>query len=330
MHELLEVKDLNVNFKTRDGNIHAVNNVTFSLKNREVLGIVGESGSGKSQSVLAILRLLASNATVAGSVNFMGQNLNELSLKNLNKIRGNQISIIFQDPMTSLNPYLNIKSQMIEVLKLHKGLSHKNALTQAIEMLDFVKIPDAKNRINLYPHEFSGGMSQRVMIATALLCKPKLLIADEPTTALDVTVQAQILQILRELKHEFDMSIIMITHDMGVVANICDRVNVMYAGNLVETGSIDEIFYDAKHPYTKGLLNSIPSLESSEKELISIPGEPPNLALLGSGCTFQYRCSCVHNACRTGEIEVQKIAPGRIAKCNLDIKIGTDTDANNP
>lgn len=317
MEILLDVQNLNVRFKLAEGYLQAVNNVSFKVNDSEVLGIVGESGSGKSQGVLAIMRLLASNASVTGNIKFMGQDLTKLSLGQLNKIRGNQLAIIFQDPMTSLNPYLTIKSQMIEVLKLHKGISHAKALAQSIQMLDFVKIPDAKNRINLFPHEFSGGMSQRVMIAIALLCKPKLLIADEPTTALDVTVQAQILQILKDLKQEFNMSVIMITHDMGVVANICDRVNVMYAGNLVETGSVDEIFFDARHPYTKALLASIPSLDIANKDLITIPGEPPNLALLTGGCSFQYRCAYAHEACRNGDIPIQQIASGRINKCNL-------------
>lgn len=314
---ILSVEQLNVKFKTLDGIVNAVTNVSFDVEHGEVLGIVGESGSGKSQTVLAVMGLLANNASVSGSVKFLGQELSTLGTAELNKIRGNKISIIFQDPMTSLNPYLTIKSQMTEVLTLHRGLSYKAALAESIKMLDFVKISEASSRINLYPHEFSGGMRQRVMIAMALLCKPELLIADEPTTALDVTVQAQILAILRDLKKEFNMSVVMITHDMGVVANFCDRVNVMYAGMLMESGGVEEIFYSPKHPYTKALLGSIPSLETHDKKLSTIPGEPPNLMHLPNGCAFQGRCTYVHAECRNGDIMVQRISHGRLAKCNL-------------
>ncbi len=315
---ILEVQNLNVEFKVHDGIVKAVDNVSFSVAKGEVLGIVGESGSGKSQTVLAIMGLLANNGMINGSVKFMGQELSKLSYKEINKIRGNKLSIIFQDPMTSLNPYLTIKSQMIEVLMLHKGMSKKDALVECINMLDIVKISEANKRIALYPHELSGGMRQRVMIAIALLCKPELLIADEPTTALDVTVQAQILELIRELKTEFNMGVIMITHDMGVVANLCDRVNVMYAGCLVESGTINDIFYDAKHPYTRALLASIPSLVDDVERLSTIPGEPPNLMNLPSGCAFQNRCQNVHKECMAGEIMLQSIGDNRFAKCNLD------------
>ncbi|MFN8770009.1 MAG: ABC transporter ATP-binding protein [Neisseriaceae bacterium] len=319
MSTILEVKNLDISFKTIDGIVKAVNNISFTVEQGEVLGIVGESGSGKSQTVLAIMGLLANNATVAGSIRFLGQELIGMGNTELNKIRGNKISIIFQDPMTSLNPYLTIKSQMMEVLVLHKGMSKKEAKEESIRMLDFVKIPGARDRINLYPHEFSGGMRQRVMIAMSLLCRPELLIADEPTTALDVTVQAQILQILRDLQKEFNMSVIMITHDMGVVANICDFVNVMYAGQLMETGTIDDIFYDPKHPYTIALLNSIPKLDNQINRLNIIPGEPPNLMNLPKGCVFQGRCPCVHNECRSGYIEVQHFMKDRFMKCNIQV-----------
>lgn len=314
---ILEVKDLNVQFKVMDGIVKAVDGVSFSLEKGEILGIVGESGSGKSQTVLAIMGLLANNASINGSIKFMGQELSQLSTAALNKIRGNKLAIIFQDPMTSLNPYLTIQSQMTEVLMLHKGMTKTEAIAESVKMLDFVKIPDAKNRIKLYPHEFSGGMRQRVMIAMALLCKPEFLIADEPTTALDVTVQAQILELIRDLKNEFNMAVIMITHDMGVVANVCDRVNVMYAGRLMESGSLDNIFYDAKHPYTQALLNSIPSLEHQVERLATIPGEPPNLMNLPKGCAFQNRCTKVHEACKNGEILEQRLGSNRFAKCNL-------------
>lgn len=275
---ILEVKDLSIKFKTLDGFVNAVDNVSFAVNSGEVVGIVGESGSGKSQTVLAILGLLAKNAVVTGSIKFKSRNFDRmdprfrnddsslhcqtiellgLDEKLLNKVRGNKIAMIFQDPMTSLNPYLNIKSQMVEVLTEHQGMSRALALNEAIRMLDFVKIRDAKNTIKQYPHELSGGMRQRIMIAMALLCRPELIIADEPTTALDVTVQAQILQILKDLKQEFNTSIIMITHDMGVVANICDVINVMYQGKIVESGVVDNIFYKPQEEYTKMLLGSV-------------------------------------------------------------------------
>ena len=315
---ILEVQNLNVEFKVHDGVVKAVDNVSFRVAKGEVLGIVGESGSGKSQTVLAIMGLLANNGKISGSVKFMGQELSKLSYKELNKIRGSKLSIIFQDPMTSLNPYLTIESQMTEVLIIHKGMSKKDALGECMKMLDVVKISEATKRITLYPHELSGGMCQRVMIATALLCKPELLIADEPTTALDVTVQAQILELIRELKTEFNMGVIMITHDMGVVANLCDRVNVMYAGHLMESGTINDIFYDAKHPYTRALLASIPSLVEDVERLSTIPGEPPNLISLPSGCAFQSRCQNVHKECIDGEIILQNLGDERFTKCNLD------------
>jgi oligopeptide transport system ATP-binding protein len=254
---ILEVQDLSIKFKMPDGIVEAVNKVSFSVNHGEIVGIVGESGSGKSQTILAILGLLAKNALVTGSVRFCEQELLGLNEKKLNNVRGDKIAMIFQDPMTSLNPYLTIKSQMLEVLVEHRGMTKSGALHESIRMLDFVKIREAKNTIKHYPHQLSGGMRQRVMIAMALLCKPELILADEPTTALDVTVQAQILQILRELKEEFGTSIIMITHDMGVVANICDIVHVMYQGKIVESGAVDDIFYQPQNEYTKALLNSI-------------------------------------------------------------------------
>lgn len=257
---ILDIKNLSIQFKTLDGIINAVNNISLTVGKSEISGIIGESGSGKSQTVLAILGLLAKNAITTGSIKFQGQELLGLDEKSLNKIRANKISMIFQDPMTSLNPYLNIKSQMLEVLIEHKGMSKQEALYESVKMLDFVKIRDAKNTINQYPHELSGGMRQRVMIAMSILCRPELLIADEPTTALDVTVQAQILQILKDLGQEFNTAIIMITHDMGVVANICDTVNVMYNGEIVESASVDEIFYQPKCEYTKLLLGALPPI----------------------------------------------------------------------
>lgn len=317
---ILEVRDLTVEFKVQDGMVKAVNGLSFKIYDGEIVGIVGESGSGKSQTMLALMGLLASNGKISGSVKFLGQELVGLSTGKLNKIRGDQIAMIFQDPMTSLNPYLTISSQMTEILMLHKKLSRKEALSEAIKMLERVKIPDAKNRINLYPHEFSGGMRQRVMIAMMLLTRPKLLIADEPTTALDVTVQAQILELLKELRQEFNMSIIFITHDMGVVANLCDRVNVMYGGWLMETASINEIFDNPQHPYTKALLDSIPSLDHEVDKLRTIPGEPPNLLQLPIGCPFQARCDLANTNCQQ-KIPLQRVKPRHVVKCTQDLGV---------
>lgn len=311
---LLEVRNLTVEFKVQDGLVRAVNGLSFKVYDGDIIGIVGESGSGKSQSMLAIMGLLASNGKVSGSVKFMGQELVGISTAKLNKIRGDKMAMIFQDPMTSLNPYLKISSQMTEVLMLHKNMSYKEALAESIKMLDRVKIPDAKNRVHLYPHEFSGGMRQRVMIAMSLLTNPKLLIADEPTTALDVTVQAQILALLKDLRQEFGMTIIFITHDMGVVANLCDRVNVMYGGWLMETAAIQVIFKQPAHPYTQALLATIPSLDHDVDKLKTIPGEPPNLLQLPAGCPFQERCSQVSLTCKE-TIPLRRVENRHVVKC---------------
>lgn len=288
---LLTVNKLGVQFQTNDGRITAVDDVSFELARGQTLGIVGESGSGKSQSVLAAMGLLARNGTTTGEVMYGGQNLLTLPLRDLNAIRGNRISMIFQDPMTSLNPYLSVERQMTEVLELHKAMTRRQARKHAISMLEAVRIPEAASRIKRYPHEFSGGMRQRVMIAMALLCEPEVLIADEPTTALDVTVQAQILTLLRTLQHDFGTAIIMITHDLGVVAGLCEEVLVMYGGRVMEHGPAESIFYHPSHPYTIGLLGALPRLNRSDDALVSIPGNPPNMAQMPPGCPFSQRCS---------------------------------------
>ena len=294
---LLEVSNLSVQFETPDGTVTAVNGLSFELERGQTVGIVGESGSGKSQTVLAMMGLLASNGRASGSARFDGQDLLRLSPKALNSIRGNRVAMIFQDPMTSLNPYLTVERQMTEVLELHKGMTRAQARVRAVQALDAVKIPEAARRLGMYPHEFSGGMRQRVMIAMALLCEPDVLIADEPTPALDVTVQAQIIALLRELQREHGTAIVMITHDLGVVAGLCDQVMVLYGGRVMEQGSAESIFYQPTHPYTVGLLGAIPRIGQDGNTLLAIPGAPPNMAHLPPGCPFSERCSWAEPRC---------------------------------
>ncbi len=316
---LLEVNELSTSFTTPDGKVSAVDNVSFRIQKGETLGIVGESGSGKSQLVLSIVDLLAANGSLHGSIKLEGQELVGLPNKQLNRIRGNRIAMIFQDPMTCLNGYLTIARQMTEVLMLHQGMNYRTAKVHSMQMLDAVHIPDAANRINHYPHEFSGGMRQRVMIAMALLCKPDLLIADEPTTALDVTVQAQIIDLMNELKAEMDMSIIMITHDLGVIAGISDNVMVMYAGRVCEYAPVHELFKQPLHPYTRSLLRSVPRLDSAgSQRLISIPGNPPNLQYLPAGCAFQERCDERMAVCAQQRPVLQPHTSNHLSACHLE------------
>ena len=296
---LLEVKNINVRFNTPDGVVQAVNNINFKLRIGESLAIVGESGSGKTQLAFTIMGLIAKNGYANGSVKFNSKEILNLNDKDMNKIRSNNISMIFQDPMTSLNPYMRISDQLNEVIMHHKGLSRKEALKESIQMLDAVKIADAHNRVHMFPHEFSGGMRQRVMIAMSLLCKPDLIIADEPTTSLDVTVQAQIMKLFAEIQKDLKTAFILITHNMGIVAGMCDQTLVMYGGRIMEYGKTENIFLKPTHPYTKGLLEAIPRIDTENEVLKTIPGNPPNMMNLPKGCPFSDRCNYKIDNCST-------------------------------
>lgn len=297
--KLLEIKDERLSFFTPAGEVKALNGVSFSMEEGEVLGIVGESGSGKSVTAYSIMGLTAyPGKLIGGTIRFNGHQIDQMSEKEMRKIRGNEVSIIFQDPMTSLNPVYTIGDQITEVIRLHTGKSKKEAYDRARELLELVGINEPAKRLRQYPHELSGGMRQRVMIAIALACEPKLLIADEPTTALDVTIQAQILELMQELRQKLGMSIIMITHDLGVVASMCERIAVMYAGHIVEYGTADEIFYDPRHEYTKGLIKSIPKLNVEQTErLVPIEGQPVDLLNPPAGCPFAPRCANCMKVC---------------------------------
>ena len=296
---LLKVENLSVEFQTNDGAVQAVKDLSFELEKGGSLAIVGESGSGKSQTVFSIMGLLADNGRSSGRVLIEGKDILNLPSSELNTYRAEKMAMIFQDPMTSLNPYLRVSEQMVEVLVHHRGISKREATARAIALLDAVRIPEAKNRVHMYPHEFSGGMRQRVMIAMALLCEPELLIADEPTTALDVTVQDQIMSLLGELQKEFKMSLVLITHDLGVVAQSCEKVLVLYGGQMMEYDDIKPLFASPSHPYTQALLSAIPRLDQGNDALNAIPGNPPNMMNMPKGCPFSPRCEYVAEHCRT-------------------------------
>jgi len=317
---LLEVKGLKTEFRLSQGTVHAVNGVSFTLHEGEVLGIVGESGSGKSVTALSIMRLVeVPGFIVDGELLFHDgdrtTDLSKLSDRQMEKIRGNKISMIFQDPMTSLNPVLTIGYQLIEPLKLHRSLSEKEAKESATKLLDRVGIPQAGMRLKDYPHQFSGGMRQRVMVAIAVACNPRLLIADEPTTALDVTIQAQILALINELKDEIGTSVIIITHDLGVIAGMADRVAVMYAGNIVENAAVTEIFDRPQHPYTKALIGSIPPLRKWPERLTTIEGSPPSLTERVSGCPFHPRCPERIEHCEVEDPALLELLPAHLCAC---------------
>jgi oligopeptide/dipeptide ABC transporter ATP-binding protein len=319
---LLDVKGLKVRFATEDGTVHAVDGVDFELDRGKVLGIVGESGSGKSVTALTILGLTRDrNTRFEGEVDYKGQNLLQMSESRLRDVRGNEIAMIFQDPMTSLNPVYNVGDQIVEAIMTHEGTTTKDAKRRAVELLRQVGIPNAQQRASDYPHQFSGGMRQRAMIAMALSCNPDVLIADEPTTALDVTIQAQILELLDNLRADFDSSVILITHDLGVVAEVADEIIVMYAGRVVERGSKRDVFYDPQHPYTWGLLGSIPRLDRPKpKKLHSIEGTPPSLINLPRGCKFRPRCPHAFDKCQEEpELKNRVESPGHLDRCWLSV-----------
>ncbi len=316
---LLDIENLQVSFFTPAGEVKAVNGVSYTLDHGEVLGIVGESGSGKSVSAYTLMGIIADpGKVVGGTVEFNGHQVEKMTENEFRKMRGSEVSIIFQDPMTSLNPVYTIGNQLMEMLKLHTKKSPEERKARAVELLGLVGMNEPEKRMKQYPHEFSGGMRQRAMIAMALACEPKLLIADEPTTALDVTIQAQILELMVELKRKINMSIIIITHDLGVVSDVCDRIAVMYAGKIVEIGSVDEIFYNPKHCYTLGLLKSIPNINEREHQrLIPIEGTPVDLLNPPAGCPFASRCSNCMKICLTKMPEYTEIVPGHKSACWL-------------
>ncbi len=309
---LLSVKNLHVRFRLNDGHVYAVNDVSFDIPAGGKLALVGESGSGKTQIAFSILGLLARNGETEGEITYDGINLLTASQGHLNKIRAKEISIIFQDPMNSLNPYMRIEDQLSEVLEVHEGLEGDKARGRVLEVMDAVQIPDARNRLRQYAHEFSGGMRQRIVIAMALLCNPKLIIADEPTTALDVTVQAQIMNLLDDIQRDHDAAILLITHDLGVVAGFCDETMVLYGGRLMERARTTDLFDRPTHPYTKGLLGAIPSIDGKAKgKLAVIPGSPPNLSAYPAACPFAPRCGHVVARCRKKLPELTSRKPYR-------------------
>ena len=318
--KLLEVKDLRVSFFTPAGEVKAVGGISYELNDGEVMGIVGESGSGKSVEAYSIIGLLQSpGKVVGGSILFEGENVLEFSEQRMRNFRGNEVSMIFQNPLTCLNPVYTIGNQLIEALRCHnEEVTHKEAYDRAREMLELVGIHDSARRMKQYPHELSGGMRQRVMIAMGLICSPKLLIADEPTTALDVTIQAQILELMKDIRQKTGMAIIFITHNLGVVADICDKISVMYAGKIVEQGSVDEIFYNPSHPYTKGLLRSMPRVDAEQYErLIPIEGTPVDMLNPPEGCPFGPRCEHCMKVCLKHNPPNISISDGHTAACWL-------------
>ena len=318
---VLEVSGLTTRFHTQDGTVHAVNDVSFDLQPGEFLGVVGESGSGKSVTMMSLLRLIPvpPGEIAGGTVMFEGSDLISMAEEDLRKVRGGKIGFIFQDPMTSLNPVLTVGKQITESVRLHTGATANEADARAIELLELVGIPDAGQRLKAYPHELSGGMRQRVMIAVALACSPKVIIADEPTTALDVTIQAQIIEIVKDLREKLGTAVIWITHDLGVVAGLADRVMVMYGGQIVEKATVHDLYANPQHPYTRGLLESIPRLDQKGHELASIQGQPPALSAPPSSCSFEPRCPYAHERCVAELPRLGEVGPNHQVACWWDI-----------
>ena len=328
--KVLEVEDVRTRFHTRDGAVHAVNGVSFDLHEGELLGVVGESGSGKSVTMMSLLKLLPMPPAeiVSGRARLDGEDLIGLDLTDLRRVRGARVGFIFQDPMTSLNPVLSVGYQITEPLRAHLGMSRRAARERAVELLERVGIPAAAGRLGDFPHQFSGGMRQRVMIAIALACNPKVLIADEPTTALDVTIQAQILDLVKRLRHELGMGIVWITHDLGVVAGLADRVMVMYGGLVVERAGVGKLYKHPRHPYTRGLLGTLPKLDGTRAErLASIPGQPPNLLQAPAACPFAPRCGHAFERCRRENPSLETVAEGHEVACWLDPGPGAERRA---
>ncbi|MEU2722343.1 ABC transporter ATP-binding protein [Streptomyces smyrnaeus] len=316
---LLEVRDLHVDFQTRDGVVKAVNGVNYSVEAGETLAVLGESGSGKSVTAQAVMGILdmPPGRIPKGEILFHGEDMLTMSKEERRKIRGARIAMIFQDALSSLNPVLTVGYQLAEMFRVHQGLGRKEAKAKAVELMERVKIPAAKARVNDFPHQFSGGMRQRIMIAMALALEPDLIIADEPTTALDVTVQAQVMELLADLQREFNMGLILITHDLGVVADVADKIAVMYAGRIVETAPVKELYRAPAHPYTKGLLDSIPRLDQKGRELYAIQGLPPNMAKVPDGCAFHPRCPVARDICRTDLPPLAEVDEKRGSACHF-------------
>ncbi|MEU3343918.1 ABC transporter ATP-binding protein [Streptomyces sp. NPDC006700] len=316
---LLEVRDLYVEFRTRDGIVHAVNGVGYEVEEGETLAVLGESGSGKSVTAQAVMGILdvPPGRISGGRILFRGRDLLELKEEERRRIRGAEMAMIFQDALSALNPVLSVGDQLGEMFVVHRGMSRKDARARAVELMDRVRIPAARQRVGDYPHQFSGGMRQRIMIAMALALEPALIIADEPTTALDVTVQAQVMDLLAELRREYRMGLVLITHDLGVVADVADRIAVMYAGRIVESAPVHDIYKAPAHPYTRGLLDSIPRLDHKGRELYAIKGLPPNLQAIPPGCAFHPRCPMARDVCRTDVPPLYEVSESRVSACHF-------------
>lgn len=314
--DLLSVRGLRTHFRSKGRTVEAVNGVSFEIGESEILGLIGESGCGKSATCRSLMRLIEPpGEIVAGQVLFKGQDVLTMEREQVRKLRGSEISMVFQEPTSALNPVLKIGKQIGEPLRVHEGYSKAAARDRAIELMELVGIPSPELRVDDYPHEFSGGMAQRAVIAMALACEPELLIADEPTTNLDVTIEAQILELLEELKEDLNMSVLMVTHDLGVAANVCDRIAVMYAGRIVEYGHVEDIFTDPRHPYTRGLLESLPDINIRQEELFSIPGEVPDLSSLPPGCNYADRCTYATAECRDVDPRLKEVSADRFSAC---------------